>query len=281
MEFIANGPMKLGPYLRSVGFSVRAVQRVKHHGIVLVNGEPAHMNFQLRGGEQISVTFPQEAPSALLPAPVPIDIVYEDEALLIVNKPAGMPVYPIREEMEKSLGNAVMWHFQQTGYSGPFRPVGRLDRSTTGLMAIAKNQYVCAALSEQTGTKTYYALIEGAVEPAAGEILAPIKRQEALGLRRCVAPDGQYAKTVYETDQMKNGYSLMKVRIFTGRTHQIRVHFAHLGHPLVGDWLYGKETEVIPRPALHAGELTLTHPLAQDVLTFHAPLPADMQALLE
>ena len=249
-------------------------------GIVL-GGRGVTVVERVRAGEELSIAL--EDPAALTevePVPGALDVVYEDEYLLVLNKPAGLPVHPSPGHARDTLANRAV-----ARYGEAFRPVNRLDAGTSGLMAAARDPHVHARLSRALHTpdffRAYLAVTEGPWEQRAGTIDLPIARAPGSAIRRCVDPAGQRAVTHFRVLTNRGGVSLVELVLETGRTHQIRVHLSHLGHPLIGDFLYGKEEpERIARPALHAWKLHFVHPMSGEELRFCAPLPEDMRALL-
>ncbi len=216
----------------------------------------------------------------------PLDIVYEDGDLMILNKPAGLPVHPSPGHYDgQTLGNRVVWHLTHTGQNPTFRAINRLDRGTSGLMTCAKNKLAAHRLEEQLAQKnicrTYHAVCEGTGLPPAGTIDLPIGKAEGKGIMRCVREDGQRAVTHFRVLKEQNGRTLLEIRLDTGRTHQIRVHFSHLGHPLCGDFMYGQELGGMKGCALHSCAITLTQPTTGAALTFTAPDPPVFAKLLE
>ncbi len=279
--------MSLRDYLQKQrGLSHTLWKRLKHSGTLRVNGEPAiAVRAVVHNGDRIAYDITR--PSDIVPEPLPLDIRYEDDDLLIVNKPADMLVHPTTQEGHGTLGNAVLAHFASRGEVHAYHPIHRLDRDTSGLVLIAKQpeiQYQLSRGGTKHFTRDYLALISGHLTPASGLIDAPITRALPSIILRKVAPEGQPARTHYRTlRRYRHGdeeLSLLLLRLETGRTHQIRVHLAHLGHPLLGDDLYGGSLELIPRQALHACRLQLVHPRTGENLDITAPLPEDMQALL-
>lgn len=248
---------------------------------ILVNGRKVYTTFRLAPGDILTAAVGDEAPKReLIPCPMGLDIVYEDEDFLILNKPAGLAVQPTQNEGEMTLENGLLAYLKAGEYP---HPVSRLDRGTTGLMAVAKSGYGHELLKRRLHTKDYYreyrGLIAGTITPAAGRIEGGITTEEGSSYKRCVSPMGTPSLTEYETLEVCNGYSLLRLIPRTGRTHQLRVHLAYAGHPLVGDWLYGEASPLMDRPALHSCLLYLKHPLTGEELTFTAPLPEDMGAL--
>lgn len=267
-------------------FSTHAVIRLtRAENGITVNGAHARTVDPVRTGDVVAVRSDDLRPPKVLPTPGdwPLPIVYEDAHLLILNKPAGMTAHASNFLPDTpTVAGALAY---QRGTAFIFHVVNRLDKGTTGLMAVAKSGYIHDRLRRMLHSegfrREYRAVCVGCPEPPAGTIDAPIGRDETSTVRRTVRPDGQYAVSRYEVLSTRNGLSLVKLLPETGRTHQLRVHMAYIGHPLAGDWLYGTEAPaLIPRPALHACALTLTHPVTGEVLHFTAPIPEDMQALI-
>ena len=267
-------------------FSTHAVARLtRSENGITVNGAHARTVDPVHTGDVVAVRSDDLRPPKVLPTPGdwPLPIVYEDAHLLILNKPAGMTAHASNFLPDTpTVAGALAY---QRGTAFIFHVVNRLDKGTTGLMAVAKSGYIHDRLRRMLHSegfrREYRAVCVGCPEPPAGTIDAPIGRDETSTVRRTVRPDGQYAVSRYEVLSTRNGLSLVKLLPETGRTHQLRVHMAYIGHPLAGDWLYGTEAPaLIPRPALHACALTLTHPVTGEVLHFTAPIPEDMQALI-
>jgi len=223
----------------------------------------------------------------ILPWEKEIEIIYEDNFLLVVNKPGNMASHPCLGNFDKTLANAIMYYWHTNGEYHNYHIVNRLDKDTSGICVIAKNRFAHGVISKQMREgvveKCYQAIVHQTPVPDKGCIELPIKRADSSVIKRIVAPDGKYAKTMYKTIQEGNGYSLQEIRLETGRTHQIRVHFSHIGHPLVGDWLYGigdEENELITRQALHADFIKFFHPADKKEMVFKCNLPQDMLNLL-
>ena len=282
MRFVAEKGGKLSLFLKhEKGLSHKTLMLLKNTRGVLVNGEPVFMNYMLKPGDEVVLLFPPEAPSDVAPRDLPFCVVFEDEALLVVNKPPHQSVYPCAPGEETSLANAAAHYYRKNGIFAPFRPIGRLDRGTSGLLIVAKNKHAATVLSRQRQEKTYFAVLKGELSLARGGIYLPLGPKE--GSRICQGVDfnrGKSAATSFCVLGAGGGLTLAQVQIFTGRTHQIRAHFAAIGYPLYGDFLYGAENSEISRPPLHAGRLLFPHPFTGRPLCFAAPLPADMRALL-
>ena len=264
-------------YLMHVhGISGSLWRRIKHHGAFTLNGIPAvAARTMLKDGDWIAYDLP--IVSSVIPESLPLSIIYEDDDLLVLDKPAGQLVHPTTKETHGTMANAVRGYYAACGVHLDFHPCHRLDRNTSGLLLIAKHPEVQYQIMRQNALRReYLALIEGTIMPPAGCIDAPIARALPSIILRCVAEDGKPARTHYETQRTNGNYSLLRLWLDTGRTHQIRVHLAHCGHPLLGDDLYGGTTEPIARHALHSAHLTLVHPRTKEVLILTAPLPRDM-----
>lgn len=264
------------------------LQRLIRSGAITVNDAAVRPAYRLTPGDRITVTFPEEP--TVRPEPFPLDIVYEDEYLLVVSKPAGMVVHPAARIVSGTLVNALLAHCPQVAdVGGPDRAgiVHRLDRETSGLIVVAKNPETHAALQRQFKRrlvrKTYVALVEGQVHPREGIIEVPIGRDPKDRTRMAVSRTGRPAVTQYRVVEVFPQHTLLEVRPHTGRTHQIRVHLAWLGYPVVGDRVYGRRRQALlpDRHFLHARELVFTHPVTGEKLALSAPLPPELTALLD
>ena len=266
----------------------------QHPGSVRLNGEEALFYFPLKNGDLLEISLEEEHPSEnIVPVDLPIHIIYEDEDLMVIDKPADMPVHPSIGNYENTLANAAAWYFHRQDIPFVFRCINRLDRDTTGLLILAKHMLSGAILSDQMKTRaihrTYLAITEGKTDPA-GTIDSPIGRtDQSLILRQVDHENGDSACTHYlqkcwhpktfypETLPVpQDGLSLVQLQLETGRTHQIRVHMTSIGHPLIGDTLYNPETALMNRQALHSYRLAFTHPVTGVSLEFTSPLPEDM-----
>ncbi|WP_404449329.1 RluA family pseudouridine synthase [Sutcliffiella horikoshii] len=281
----------LREFLKERQISKAALIDIKFNGGALhVNGSAVTVRYALYEGDTVEVFFPKEEPSDdLVAEDIPLDIVFEDEYVLVVNKPAGMASIPSREHRHGTLANAVLGYYQLMGICATIHIVTRLDRDTSGLMLIAKHRHAHHLFSLQQkefGVKRRYeALVHGEMKgeggSASGKIDAPIGRKDTSIIEREVREDGQRAVTHYEVLRVGEGWSHVSLRLETGRTHQIRVHMAYLGHPLVGDSLYGGSVgDGMVRQALHSCELSFFHPVEEQEMLFSCRLPVDMRRVL-
>ncbi|WP_335869943.1 RluA family pseudouridine synthase [Bacillus sp. 2205SS5-2] len=276
----------LRSFLIEKGISKRALTAIKFSGgKIEVNGEEEDVRYKLKCGDTLSLTFPSEVRSAkLIPEELPLEIIYEDEHLLVVNKPPFMNTIPSREHPSGSLANGLIHYYDKKKINGTIHIVTRLDRNTSGLLLIAKHSYVHSLLGkcQQNGhiTRKYEALVQGKLSKPNGIIQAPIGRKDSSIIEREVRQDGQFSCTKYHLLSQFNSYAHVSLTLSTGRTHQIRVHMSYIGHPLLGDDLYGGKKEDIHRQALHSKELTFYHPIFQKELTFTISLPSDMNSLI-
>ena len=278
VDALLRGPLALS------GTAVRRARRLEDG--ILLDGVQVTVGDRVRAGQVLSVVVGDTAVSgAVVPAPGPLDIVYQDQDVLVLNKAPGVAVHPGPGHRFDTIGNFLMDYYRKQGILADFHPVHRLDRGTSGLLLVALHGHAQEVLKLQLHTpsfrRVYLAVCEGVPDPPYGVIDAPIGRLEGSVLARAVRPGGQRAVTHYRTLRAGIGRSLLRLELETGRTHQIRVHMAHLGHPLTGDFLYGTEDpSLISRPALHAAELIFSHPVTGASMSFTAPLPRDMAVLL-
>lgn len=282
-----DGRLVLDILRGSMDLSATLVKKVKYRDRgILCNGQSIRTDQRVHAGDQLSVCVEekQACSAQIVPTRGTPQIVYEDEDLLVVNKPADLVVHPSPGHHADSLANILLWHYLQRGETMVFHPVHRLDRGTSGLLVVAKHAHAQALLTKQMHTgafsRRYMALVCGRMPSGQGTISAPIARVPDQVLLRRVDPQGARAVTHYRVLHSDETKSLLALRLQTGRTHQIRVHMAYLGHPLLGDFLYGQEDGSIARPALHAMELKLVQPLTKEPLLFTAPIPEDMQRCL-
>lgn len=275
---------KIGDFLREKGYSRHLLRQLKEtEDGLLRNGQPTFTTVVLKAGDRIRVRLLEKAEGseAIMPAPLPFEIVYEDEDLLVVNKPADMPIHPSFQNHGNTLADALTWHYQQHGEDFVYRCINRLDRDTTGLLIVAKHLLSASILSDMVGKREihreYLAIVEG-IPPENGTISAPIGRKKGSAILREVNFEtGEPAVTHFARLETRNGLSLVSLKLETGRTHQIRVHMGYIGCPLIGDYLYYPECSRISRQALHSHRLSFLHPITGKALSFTAPLPEDME----
>ncbi|MDC2840887.1 RluA family pseudouridine synthase [Limosilactobacillus mucosae] len=276
----------LGHFLSDVSRS--QLQKWIEDGHVTVNGQVVKTKYKLKAGDVVKII--PEAPQTidLEPEDIPLDIVYEDDDVIVVNKPAGMVVHPAPGHPGHTLVNALLYHSPLSTINGEFRPgiVHRIDKDTSGLLMVAKNDLAHRSLAAQLKAKTnqreYAALVHGVIKEDQGTIDAPLGRSKKDRKKQAVVMDGRHAVTHFEVVKRYRHYTLVKCRLETGRTHQIRVHMAYIGHPLAGDPLYGpRKTLAGPGQYLHAGLLGFKHPRTGQEMTFTAPLPDYFTKMLE
>lgn len=280
--------MNVRDYLRQVqGFSRRMLIAIKHQeeGGILVNEIPVTVRFLLSEGDEIEVIFPEEEKGPLMKAEdLRLKIVYEDDAIIVIDKQPFMATLPSRHHLTGTLANGVLGHYERKGLTNTVHVVTRLDRNTSGLVLIAKNSYSHSIMAEtqKAGSlsRKYQAIIEGDIKKDQGTIHAPIDRKEDSIIERMVKNTGKDAITHFHVLDRLADHSFVEIELETGRTHQIRVHFSHIGHPLAGDDLYGGHTDHMKRHALHCFELEFQHPLRLEKLKVRSELPEDMKQLL-
>ncbi|WCK55837.1 RluA family pseudouridine synthase [Aneurinibacillus sp. Ricciae_BoGa-3] len=280
-----EGEKNVRSFLRQKhGISRSLLVELKHVQGIKLNGKPTYLDHPVQTGDIVQLYLPEEESDNIIPENIHFPVVYEDEDIIVVNKPCGMCVHPTMLHGTGTLGNAVVHHWNQQGISRKFRPVNRLDKDTSGLLVVAKSQYAHQqlAISQQEGTiqRYYQALVDGRVEQDCGTIEAPIKRKAESIMERMVSCDGQFARTHYEVLKRFASFTWLRLKLDTGRTHQIRVHMQYAGHPLLGDDMYGGPCTLISRQALHAGELSFPHPRLKRAMRFEAPLPEDMAQII-
>ncbi|MFJ8414963.1 RluA family pseudouridine synthase [Bacillus paramycoides] len=285
IQSVAEGIL-VREFLKTKGISKAALTDIKFHGgAIEVNGEHASVRHKLQAGEELQVFFPvEERSEGMIAENIPLCIVYEDDAVLVMNKEAYMSTIPSREHPSGSVANALLYHYDKQHLASTVHIVTRLDRDTSGLMLIAKNRFVHHLLSkqhQQKGVKrTYEAIVHGMILEEVGTIDAPIGRKADSIIERTVCEDGQRAVTHFKVMESFPNKTRVALELETGRTHQIRVHMAHIGHPLLGDDLYGGQRDVMERQALHSMSLTFYHPILEKEMTFTSSIPDDMQHAL-
>ncbi len=287
LEYIISSdtnPVTVLDFLKQEGFSRHILSSMKNSSgnCIVLNGERGFGRSVLKEGDRLVVTVPEvESGENIIRTEMDLDILYEDEDILVINKPAGMPVHPSMGNYENTLANGIAWYFSQKGEDFVYRCINRLDRDTTGALILAKNPLSAAVLSVQMKRRqirrTYLALVDG-VLPESGVVDAPIARMEGSVITREVNFEtGESAVTHYERLAVGRYYSLAELHLETGRTHQIRVHMKYIGHPLPGDYLYHPDYRRIQRQPLHSFQLEFTHPITKEPMLFTAPVPEDFR----
>lgn len=277
---------KISEFLKSVHFSEKILAMLRQDDNSLrLDGSIVYMNRQIDKTGLLEVCIKQDLMhNKVLPVKAPLNIVFEDEDLMVINKPANMPIHPSRQDYENTLGNAVAYYYEEKGENHLFRCINRLDKDTSGLTIIAKNRVIAAMLYDQMQKRDIYreytAIVEGHLS-GSGTINKPIGKTETQGsIMRFIDYNGQPAITHYESTPLSHSLSLVKLHLDTGRTHQIRVHMKEIGHPLIGDRLYNPTSCLMQRQALHAGVLRFTHPYTGEEMCFIQEPPKDMQDVL-
>ena len=266
--------------------SDRLLLKLKKLDKIYLNGNVTSVNHPVLENDLIECYLDyEEDNSNIVPTEMPLNIIYEDEAYIVVNKPAGIPVHPSMDHYTDSLSNGIAFYFNQIGLKKKIRPVNRLDKDTSGIVIFAKNEYIQECLVRQMKSKEfikkYIAVVTGSLDNLEGTINAPIARKEGSIIERCVSETGDIAITHYKVLKRKPDFDIVECILETGRTHQIRVHFAYLGHSLLGDTLYGTSSNLINRQALHAYEVEFTHPLSKKKVKYITTVPEDLNKLME
>lgn len=277
--------MPISFFLKSMGFSRQCIIALKkQQNGILLNGIWVYVNTTLSDKDLLTLTLSEEESSEkIVPIDLPLHILYEDEDILVINKPADMPIHPSLNNYENTLANAVAYYYKKQNQPFVFRCINRLDRDTSGVTMLAKNLFSAGILSEMVRNRQihreYLAIASGIFAEKEGVVDAPIGRKEGSTIEREVNMEtGEHAVTHYTVlkENQDANFSLLKLWLETGRTHQIRVHMKHLGHPLLGDFLYNPDMKYIKRQALHSYSLTFDHPITKEPMQFIAPVPTDM-----
>ncbi|ARI78012.1 RluA family pseudouridine synthase [Halobacillus mangrovi] len=258
-------------------FSRQIFKRVKEAGKVLVNEASSELWKPLHTGDEVTVCFPEEdRGERIFPEEGPLSIVYEDEDLLVLDKPAGVAVIPSIDRSQTSIANRLLYYYDKQGISSTIHIVTRLDRDTSGLMVVAKHAYSHMLLTKEQKQieRRYKAIVHGVVLQDQGVIDEPIARMAGSIIRRTISAEGKTSQTIYHTEERYKHFTLVELELLTGRTHQIRVHMAHLGHPLAGDALYdGEEMAFLQGQALHCHQVKFLHPWTKERMSFASAIP--------
>ena len=269
-------------FLLKMEYSKNCLSFLKQNEGVFLNGDPAKMTEPLQHGDDLRIVFDEhDSNDLVVDTDIPVDIVYEDEDIIVVNKQAGLPVHPSYFNYTHNLANALSYYYHSRNENYINRCITRLDGDTSGLVLLAKNLYSCAILQKRLRQhriyKEYTAIAEGNFDTDSGIIDEPIARVSSDTMERCVREDGQPSVTEYHVIKQIPGYSLLRIITHTGRTHQIRVHMAYIGHPLIGDWLYNPDSKIVSRQALHVSLLSFHHPVTGGEMTFTCELPDELR----
>ena len=265
--------------------SDRLITKLKKANQIYLNNLPTYTKKSVTVGDTVSVLIDfEEDNSNIVASNIPLNIIYEDDYLLVINKSANIAVHPSILHFDNSLSNGVKFYFDKLGLKKKIRIVNRLDRNTSGIIVFAKNEYIQECLIKQMKAKElkkeYLAIVEGILESKSDTLTFPIARKEGSIIERTVSSDGDSAITHYDVVKEFNNLSLVHIVLETGRTHQIRVHFSHIGHPILGDTLYGSPSELINRQALHSYKLTFIHPVTKKELILESSLPNDIKNII-
>ena len=265
--------------------SARLKNKLIKKGMIFLNDTVVDTRSNVKIGDKLIVNLNyNEDNSNIVPKEMALDIIYEDEWLLVINKPPGVAIHPSILHFDNSLSNGVRFYFDKIGLNKKIRPINRLDKDTSGLVIFAKCEYIQESLSlqmkEKNFEKEYLCLCSGSFDKKSGIINLPIARKKGSIIERCIDENGKEAITHYEILKEFSDYSLVLCKLETGRTHQIRLHMASVGHPLLGDTLYGKTSKLISRQALHSYKTTFIHPVTKKVLELSADLPEDIKYIL-
>ncbi len=285
LKYVANN---LSNYLNvrqvlksEFNMSNRLITKLKQNKLIYLNDQETYLDKSLSSGDTVKciINF-NESSENIISTKIDLKIIYEDDFFLVVDKPYNMAVHPSILHYNNSLSNGIKYYFESIGLNRKIRPVNRLDRDTTGIVIFAKNEYIQECLIKQMELKTFYkeyiAILEGTFDTNKGIIDAPISRKEGSIIERCINENGTKAISYYEVLNNKNNLSLVKFVLDTGRTHQIRLHSKYIGHPIIGDTLYGHESPLIDRQALHCRKISFVHPITKKQIELISPIPMDM-----
>lgn len=267
--------------------SDRFILKLKSSNSIYINGVPVFINYKIQVNDILTIIEnSKEDSSNIVPnSNIKLNILYEDDFLLIVDKPSNLPVHPSILHYEDSLSNAVKYHFDKIDLYKKIRPVNRLDKDTSGIVIFAKNEYIQECLVKQMKQnvfkKKYLAVLSGILEKDSGTISAPIARKNDSIIEREIREDGDLAISHFKVLERFNNMTLVEYTLETGRTHQLRVHSKYIGHPIVGDSLYGLQSPLISRQALHAYEVSFVHPINKEKMLIHSDLPDDIKKLID
>lgn len=278
---------KLRDFLKfDLKLSSRMIKNLAKNDLIFINRKAARMDYIIKGGERLTINLDKEESQNIKPIKMDLSVVYEDDSLIVIDKPPFMVVHPTKSHQEDTLANGLLYYFNEHNDNSIVRFVSRLDMNTSGLIIVAKNQfthsYFARLKDEDKIIKEYTAITEGEYETTSGTIDLPISKEALENFRREVREDGQVAITHYKVIEILDGYSLVKFQLETGRTHQIRVHSSYIGHPLVNDVLYGgKEVGTVnDRQFLHASYLRFKHPMTKNIIELHSDIPIDMKEFI-
>jgi 23S rRNA pseudouridine1911/1915/1917 synthase len=283
----SDAGIRVEQFLRRQGYSRQNLTEIKQMpDNILVNGIFYNMKQRIQTGDHLTVQINETTASRkIIPVELPLDILYEDEDIIVLNKPAGMPTHPSMNNYTNSMANALAWYYQQQNKPFIFRCCNRLDRDTSGVTVVSKHLVSASILSARSirheVSREYLAISRGSVRPLSGTIDVPLGRKEGSIIERTIDPEhGETAITHYRVLHEANGHSLLALKLETGRTHQIRIHMKYLGYPLIGDYLYNPDMEFMQRQALHSYRMSFSHPITGEHMTFTAPMPADMENVI-
>lgn len=263
--------------------------KLKNNNKILLNGTPEYINKSLELNDLIQVNLDfEESSENIVPTQMNLEIIFEDNAFIVINKPAGIAIHPSVLHFNDSLSNGLKAYYEKNGINKKIRPVNRLDKDTSGIVVFAKNEYIQESLIKQMKSKEfkkkYFAILEGILNETSGTINAPIARKDGSIIEREINSNGDISITHFELEKIfkinNQDLSLVKFKLETGRTHQIRVHSKYIGHPILGDSLYGNSSTLISRQALHAYKISFIHPITKEKLEFVSPIPQDMKMCL-